>query len=50
MKNIPRSNIRYDSTEKQKKMEAILPDQANLFYSQQRIRQTLSFLSNAHAK
>ena len=50
MKNILWSNRLYDSTEKTKKMEAILPDQANLFYPQQRIRQTLSFLSDAHAK
>ena len=41
MKNILQSNRRYDSTEKPKKIEAILPDQANLFYPQQRIRQTI---------
>ena len=39
MKNILQSNWRYDSTEKLIKMDAILHDQANLFYPQQRIRQ-----------
>ena len=50
MKNILRNNRRYDSTEKPKKMELILSDQANLFYPQQRTRQNLSFLSDTHAK